>query len=285
VKPKSLLPYVWMLCGSLAFALMGTLVHALGERCDWQLTLLARSLLPLLLALGMTVATGARLVLWRPGTLWVRSTAGSISMVCTFYVLTRLPVSEVFTLTNTFPIWVAVLSWPLLSERPSARVWVAVAVGVIGVVLVEQPHVGAGSLLPLLALGAAVCTAVAMLGLHRLRDLDVWAIVVHFSGVSLLFCVAAFFLFDRQTSLSALPDGLTLWMLLGVGVSATVGQLFLTKAFAAGPPAQVSVVALTQIVFAVGFDVLLWHHSFDSATLLGMGLVIAPTAWLMAYRG
>jgi hypothetical protein len=41
------------------------------------------------------------------------SIAGSISLVCGFYAMTHYPVSEVLTLTNMFPLWVAVLSLPL----------------------------------------------------------------------------------------------------------------------------------------------------------------------------
>src|SRR5262245_42850530 len=33
----SLAPYVWMLCGSFSFAIMGTCAHALGKAgCDWR---------------------------------------------------------------------------------------------------------------------------------------------------------------------------------------------------------------------------------------------------------
>jgi drug/metabolite transporter (DMT)-like permease len=59
----------------------------------------------------------------------------------------------------------------------------------------------------------------------------------------------------------------------------------LTKAFALGAPAKVSVVALTQIVFVMLFEILVSQRSFDPVTLLGMSLVVAPTAWLMAYQG
>jgi hypothetical protein len=37
-------------------------------------------------------------------------------------------------------------------------------------------------------------------------------------------------------------------------------------------------------VIALALDVLVWERSFDSTTLLGMGLVVAPTAWVMVYR-
>jgi drug/metabolite transporter (DMT)-like permease len=67
-----------------------------------------------------------------------------------------------------------------------------------------------------------------------------------------------------------------------VGGAATVGQLFLTLAFAAGPPSEVAVVGLTQVVFAFGYDTWISGHAFDRITLTGMILVIAPTAWLLA---
>ncbi len=70
-------------------------------------------------------------------------------------------------------------------------------------------------------------------------------------------------------------------MLLGVGVSATVGQIFLTIAFAIGPPARVSVVGLSQVGFTMLFEMLVTHRSFNTLTLLGIGLVLGPTAWTL----
>jgi drug/metabolite transporter (DMT)-like permease len=132
-----------------------------------------------------------------------------------------------------------------------------------------------------------------MIGLHRLQHIDVRAIVVHFSGVSLVFCIASLFLFERALPSQAAGSWSgdpapavwpTLGMLLGVGVTATAGQILLTKAFAGGLPAKVAVVSLTQIVFALALDRLLWGRPLSSMTLLGMSLVVAPTAWLMAHR-
>src|SRR5262249_60082622 len=109
-----------------AFASMGALAHALGGSCTWQVVALARTALPLLLVTPLALAGGARLVVFRPRTLWMRSIAGSFSMMATFFAITHLPISDVFTLTNMFPIWVAVLSWPLLKEPPAPGVWLAV---------------------------------------------------------------------------------------------------------------------------------------------------------------
>src|SRR5262249_25087548 len=234
-----------------------------------QLIALVRSSLALVLAAILALSAGVRLVLWRPRTLWMRSLAGSLSLIGTFFALTRLPGSAVLTLANTFPLWVAVLAWPLLGEPPSGGVWLAAASGVAGVILIQQPHFAEGNFASFVALGSSLSTAVAMIGLHRLHKIDVRAIVVHFSGVSSLFCLASVFLFERISSPSTSLDEHVVWMLLGVGLTATIGQLFLTKAFASGPPAKVAVVGLTQIVFAMVLERLLGGQSFTPARLLG----------------
>jgi drug/metabolite transporter (DMT)-like permease len=285
LKPDPALPYGWMLFAAMAFSVMAALTHALAQSCDWQIIAFIRTGLAFVFATSLTLSAGAKLVLWQPRTLWVRSIAGSVSLVCTFYALSRLPIADVLTLTNVFPIWVAVLSWPLVGETPSRETWIAIAVGLTGVVLVEQPHLADDKLPALLALASSFSTAISMLGLHRLQQVDPRAIVAHFSGVAMVVCLASLALFRDDAFLSSHFDNASLAMLLGVGVSATIGQLFLTKAFAAGPPARVSVVALSQVGFAMIFDVLVWHHAFSLLTLAGMVLVMAPTAWLLISQG
>jgi drug/metabolite transporter (DMT)-like permease len=273
-----------MLSGTCSFSLMVELAYDLTQvsrACDWQTVAIARSFLAAAFAALVAWAAGARLVLVGPWRLWVRSIAGSCSMVCTFYAFGQLPAVDVVTLTNTFPIWVAVFSWPLYGKAPGLKMWAAVLTGVVGVVLVEQPHLEAGNLGVVTALLAAVFSAVAMLGLHSLTDIDPRAIVVHFSGVATVFCVGAFLLTPRAQNPARVLEGLVLLKLLGLGLSATVGQIFLTLAFGSGAPAKVSVVGLTQIVIVLAMDVLLWNREVNAVTLAGTLLVIAPTAWLL----
>jgi drug/metabolite transporter (DMT)-like permease len=279
-----------MLCGCLSFAWMGEFATLLGSRqhCDWRLVALARSALVLLFALGLALLAKAPLVFRASGILWMRSLAGSISLVCTFYAFAQLSAPEVLTLTNTFPIWVALLSWPLLRQAPTPAVWLAALCGVAGVLLMHFPHLDrestfARNLAIPAALIASFASAVAMLGLNRLQGLDARAIVVHFSGVAtagtLLIC-----LFSPEMVWHQALEPLNALLLLGIGLTATIGQLFLTLAFRAGVPARVSVVALTQVVFALGLDLLFGQPGFAPTTLAGIGLVLAPTAWVLVQR-
>jgi len=227
----------------------------------------------------LAIVARKRLVFLRPRKLWMRSIAGSISLVCGFYAMTHYPVSEVLTLTNMFPLWVAVLSLPLLGEWPSLDVWPAVFVGIIGVVLIQQPQFGGGHIAVAAALISSFTSAVALIGLHQVRELDPRAVVAHFSGVAMICCIGALFVFPTEHAFVLEPR--TAALLLGVGISATVGQLFLTMAFAAGSPARVSVVGLSQVGFTMILEMLIRHRSFSPLTLIGIGLVVAPTAWTL----
>lgn len=279
-------PYVWMLCGSGWFSAMALLAHAAGDRLDWQVVAVARSGLAAAFAVAAAVAVGAKLAFPGGKMLWLRSLAGSTSMIGTFYALTHMPVSQALTLTNTFPMWVALLSWPLEGRRPTAGVAAAVLCAVGGVAVIFRPDLGGLPAAAGAALVASVATAVAMLGLNRLRGVSSLGIVVHFSVVSMLFGIAALFVFDRSPDRFAhLGSPAALGLLLGVGATATVGQVFLTLAFRAGSPTKVSVVGLSQVVMViaaeVAFPAATGGHPVDGWTAVGTALVLGPTAWLM----
>src|SRR5262245_4556834 len=273
------LPYLWMVLGAASFSVMAILAVELKEEVDWQWIAIARAGLAMSFAAVLAAVAGKRLVFFRPRKLWMRSIAGSISLVCGFYAMTHYPVSEVLTLTNMFPLWVAVLSLPLLGEWPSLDVWPAVLVGIVGVALIQQPQFGDGHIAVAAALVSSFTSAVALIGLHQVRELDPRAVVVHFSGVALACCVGALFVFPTTHAFAL--DLRTATLLLGVGISATIGQLFLTMAFAAGSPARVSVVGLSQVGFTMILEMIIHNRSFSPMTMVGIGLVVAPTAWTL----
>jgi drug/metabolite transporter (DMT)-like permease len=275
-----------MLWGALCFAAMGAMTHALGPRCDWVQIALVRALFMYLAILALARLARVRLVVWRPPILWVRSLAGTLSLFCSFYALTRLPVAEVLTLTNTYPIWIILMSWGAFGRRPTTRDLVAVAFGVAGVVLIERPRLGHDHVAALIALLSSVCAAVAMLGLHRLKDVDPRAVVAHFAGVASVMTAAVLAGRSVTPSLAAGPTSsqahhlATLLLLGGVGLTGTVGQVFLTKAYAAGLPSEIAVIGLTQVIFALVFDITFWGRAMPPIALLGMFLILAPTVWI-----
>jgi drug/metabolite transporter (DMT)-like permease len=145
-----------------------------------------------------------------------------------------------------------------------------------------------------MALLAALASAVAMLGLNRLKGVNPWAVVTHYSGVAtavMVLVLAAGVVGDLAgVPLGGTPDlaplarPTVLLLLLGVGVAATAGQVCVTNAYTYGQPARVAVVQLTQILFALGLDLTFGRPGIQLVTLGGIALILAPTAWVMADR-
>lgn len=271
-----------MLAGSVIFAAMAACTHALGSRCDWSVIAFARVLFMGVTVAVVALASGVRLRLWDPRSLWMRSLAGSLSLVCNFYALTALPIGDASTLNNSYPLWIALLSWWAVGLRVGLGEVIGVACGLVGMILVQQPHFREGNLATLVALLSSFATAVAMLGLHRLRDVDPRAVVTHFAMVGTV--AAAVVMAARWDAVRANTHlDATAWLLLvGVCASGTLGQVFLTRAFASGPPASVAAVGLSQVAFGALLDIAIWGRVAPMLTWVGMALVLAPTAWLMA---
>jgi drug/metabolite transporter (DMT)-like permease len=273
--------YLWMLSSAVSFASMGALSKLLAETSDWRFLTVVRAGLMFLFAASIGLATRTPFVLRGTPILWMRSLVGSLSMLCTYYTLTHLHFSEATTLIKSYPLWVALLSWVALKERPSAKVWIAIVVGVAGVVMIAQPHFDEARAAIATGILSSVCTAVVMLGLKRLANTDTRIIVTHFALVATIVC-GAVFAFSGAGPVRALDDPKSLAMLLGMGLLGTVGQVALTRAFALGEPSMVSVVGLSEMVFSAAYDRVLWNRTFGWMTLAGMALVAAPTAWLLA---
>jgi drug/metabolite transporter (DMT)-like permease len=276
-----------MLGSALAFATMSACSHALADRCDWRVVAVARSGIAFLLTTAIAIRGGVHLVFHWPRTLWMRSIVGSLSMLFTFYALASINLATATTLFNTMPLWVTLLAWPVLGERPTAAVGLALLSAIIGIVLIEQPHAGDVRPASLAALFAAFCSAVVMLGLHRLRTLNSLTIVVHFSAVATLTCLTFLVVTaasGRPLDVARIAEVPTLALLAGVGGFATLGQIAMTKAYSVGAPQKLSIVGLAQVVFALAFDLAIWHRSPDGSSLAGIALVLAPVAWLVGRR-
>lgn len=284
-----------MLIGSVFFGLMGLLTESLGSEYSFAWIAAIRSAIATILAIALAKLGGAKLVYFRPRTLWMRSLAGCSAMMCIFFAMTHYDVSVILALTSTYPIWVAVLSWPMLGESPSRDTWFALVVSSLGMALVflGTTSLNAGAVhhehyqpylaVPLAAL-AAIFSGVALIGLHQVKEIDSRAVVAHFSCVSTIIAFAIWWTIPTAGAIDgefATPDSTSLWRLLGVGVTATLGQLFLTKAFAAGSPARVSVVGLSQVAVAALYKWFVVGNYPSQVSLIGMSLLLFATGWIL----
>jgi drug/metabolite transporter (DMT)-like permease len=276
-------PYLWILISGFAFSWMATLAPLAGRACGWQTVAMVRCAIPLILIVIWAKWDGVKLTLRGSPLLWMRSLAGSCSLVGSFFAFTHLPLTDIYAISNTFPVWVALLSWPMLGQMPTGLVWLSIASSIAGVFVLQGPQLQAGNPASLIVVAVSIFTAVAMMGLNRLKHLDPRAVVVHFSATALAFAIAAYFVFPVEEPREAF-DWTHAAELVMVGVMATVGQYFLTRAVTAGDPTKVSVASLSQFVMIFVLDISVLGHTVDVSKLWGIPLILGPTIWLMTRR-
>ena len=278
-----------MLVGSIFFAIMALLAESLKEQFSYPWITMVRSGVATVLAIALALSVGARLVFLKPVTLWIRSLSGWASMICGFYALTHYDVEIVLSLTNMYPLWVAILSWPLLGILPSRKTWIALVISCLGMWMVYASSIVADAppssysnprtAIPM-AILAGMLSGVALINLHRIKHVDTRAVVAHFSGVATA-CSLIVWLVIPVSQPTRLIDLASVMRLIGVGIAATVGQLCLTKAFSTGSPTRVSVVGLSQVVVAALVKWFMEQRIPTIGSMIGMTLVVASTIWVI----
>ena len=182
------------------------------------------------------------------------------SLLGYFHALTQLPLALAVTISYLAPIFVAVLSLPVLGERPSASIWLALAAGLAGVSIAVWPELSGGLLLVSLprllgmasAAGAALAFAGVLLLARRQASRDsIWTILLIQSVLPMLLLAAP--AAWRWRPVPASDIGL---ILLAGGLG-TLGLLGITHAFTTLEASRVAPLDYTGFVWA---------------TLLGYGL-------------
>lgn len=271
----------WMLVAAALFALMSVLVkHASANFSPAELVFY-RSAFGLV-AIWSVIALGQRRLLAPLVTvhlqahLW-RGLAGFTALVLFFYALARLPLATAVTLNYTAPLFLAALSAWWLRERHGRGLIGAVLLGFVGIVLLLRPQVQGQAWLPALAgLVSGMLAAVAYVNVKQLGKLGEpeWRVVFYFTLISTVGGGAWMALAGFQ-----LPRAADWPWLIGIGVTATLAQLALTRAYHRGRTLTVGSLAYTTVGFSALYGVLLFGERLPLVAWIGMAVVAAAGIW------
>lgn len=142
-----------------------------------------------------------------------------------FFALASMPLAEVFAIEFTIPIWTALLAAVFLGERLTRVRWIALVLGLAGVLLVLRPGLAIVQPAALAALGGALAYAASHLMTKRLTSSEApLAILFYMTVVQLpLGLVGALPQWQGATW------GQAPWLLL-VGVTALTAHYCLARA-------------------------------------------------------
>ena len=232
--------------------------------------------LPLVLAWAFATVGPAALLRAR-WPLHLLRAAMSITMMASFvYALRSLPLSTAYSIFFIAPLLITALSVPFLGERVGPRRWIAIAVGLLGVLVLLRPHGGGPALATLAVLLAALMYAISAITVRVVARTDstqvmvVWVLVLLALGAGLL----------------AAPGWVAVqwhdgWLIAGVGLAGAMGQYTITEAFRAGEASLLAPLEYTALLWGVVLDATLWGVLPDAVTWVGAAIIVASGLYLL----
>lgn len=209
------------------------------------------------------------------GHIW-RGLMGTIAMGMGFAGLAYLPLPEVTAISYASPLMVVILAAMFLGEEVRLFRIAAVAIGLVGVLIVLAPRlsicVTAGSreaFGAMVVLGSAMFAALAQVFVRKLVLIEsTTAIVFYFSMTATVL------------SLITIPFG-WVWptpfeatMLVGCGVLGGVGQILLTSSYREADASLVAPFDYASMIFSLGIGFFIFGEVPTMAMLTGAALVV-----------
>ena len=209
------------------------------------------------------------------GHIW-RGLMGTIAMGMGFAGLAYLPLPEVTAISYASPLMVVILAAMFLGEEVRLFRITAVAIGLVGVLIVLAPRLSIGvtagsreAFGAMVVLGSAMFAALAQVFVRKLVLIEsTTAIVFYFSMTATLL------------SLVTIPFG-WVWptpfeakMLVGCGVLGGVGQILLTSCYREADASLVAPFDYASMIFSLGIGFFIFGEIPTITMLSGAALVV-----------
>jgi len=219
----------------------------------------------------------------KPFLLFFRGFIGFVALLAFFYNIAHISLGDAMTYSKTSPIFTAIFAWAFLHEKLPLKGWLAVFIGFIGIVFITQPSGLGLSKYDLLGIFSGIGAALAYTSVRELKSYyDTRAIVLSFMltgtiGPLLLFFIAPYLNAPELDFLFAafvMPQGIVWFYVLAMGISATISQLLMTKAYGYTKAGIVGAVSYSNILFSVLMGLALGDAFPSLLTSIGIALIV-----------
>jgi drug/metabolite transporter (DMT)-like permease len=222
---------------------------------------------------------GSRLLASRAPRLQILRGLGVVGSAIAFIVALRyLPLAEATAINFVSPAFVTVLSVIFLAERVGWRRWSAIAVGMVGMLIIVRPGAAAfqaEALLPMLSSAAWACAVIVT---RRIGTLDAPATTLFWTAATGFVVLTLLLPFG-----TVVPDARQVGIGLLIGVVSSAAQWLVVLAYRAAPASVLAPFSYVQLVFSGLLGLLVFGAVPDRWTLLGAA-VIAASGLYMAHR-
>lgn len=264
---------VAMLAAVATFAVMDLSIKRLVESYPAIQVTFMRGVASLPFLLGATAAFGkwSDLIPRRWTLHLVRGVLGVAVLWAFVYAVSLLSLGDAYSIFMSAPLLITALSVPILKERVGWRRWIAVCVGLLGVVIILKPSGSSWiSIGGIAAFAAAVGYAINALTIRVLSRSDtadatiIWPLLI-------LAAVSGVIAFPSWVALRWEHWG---WILT-MGVSGAIAQHLMTYAFRRAEPSVLAPLEYSALAWAMLFDYVIWATTPGARMLLGAAIIVA----------
>ncbi|MAC79489.1 MAG: EamA family transporter [Rhodobacteraceae bacterium] len=232
---------------------------------------------PLVMLMLMRDKTQGNLIPRHPWWTALRTVSAVISGICVFFAFSALPMAQVYAIIFTMPLLITVLSIPILGESVGPHRWGAVAVGLLGVIVVLRPGGGADlGLGHLAALTGAFFGALAAIIVRKIGQEERSAVLLLYPMMAnfIIMAIAMPFVYEPIK-----VEGLGLQGVMAC--FAFFGGLCLIQAYKSGDAAIVAPMQYSQMIWAAIYGGIFFDEVPDTVTWIGAGIIISSGLYIV----
>jgi drug/metabolite transporter (DMT)-like permease len=214
----------------------------------------------------------------KPKVLLARSIIGTVSLVTTFSAFAALPMAEVTVLLFTTTLMTPALAALILKEKVGIHRWSAIGIGLIGTAIMVGLQGFTGSAIGILiAVAAAIMHAFLGLLLRIMKTESPITVTFYFVLTGLILTGLC------MPFIASVPTPFSMLLLICTGMAGGVAQLCLSLAYKNAPAAVVAPLNYTGLIWATGFDIIIWHFVPGWPVFAGAVIIIAANSYVI-YR-
>lgn len=207
-----------------------------------------------------------------------RALFGTIGIVCNFYALTQLQLSDASTLSKLAPFFVVIFSFLFLKENIKPYQFIAIIVAFLASLLIVKPSFSGSNytvyaiIATFGAMGAgAAYTCIRALSKHKVNGA---VIVFFFSVISCLIMLPFSIMFYKEM------ENIQIIYLIGASVSGAMAQFAVTQAYTHAPGKEISLYDYSQVIFASLMGYAFYAEFPDIYSILGYLLIFLASFYM-----
>jgi len=280
LENRALLGVGLMILGLALYPLADAFVkHLMGTYSVYQSTFLRAlgRLIPLFLATFFQGGPKQILSTQHPGRHAVRLLVNLCYTYAFMFAYKCGTLTVVYTVGYTSPFFMILLSALLLKERIGPARWIAVAIGMTGILVAMNPRSNVFEMAAVLALIGTFLGALNKILMRRLAATEHSLSIALYPNIVMILCTLPAFYFIPW---KAMP--LEHWGLFAiVGVLTAIGQYAIAQSLRFAQASMLAPIDYSTFFWVVGLDFFWWDKSPATATLLGALVIVSSNLFIL----